>query len=61
MHEHGPVPKRSEIEQFVELGYLRVEQAIPNAVAQRCRDLAMEQLEIPASAPWPERVCRCFL
>jgi hypothetical protein len=49
---------RSEIDQFIELGYLRVEQAIPGTVAQQCGDLAMEQLEIPASAPWPEPVVR---
>ncbi|HEY8057241.1 MAG TPA: hypothetical protein VID94_00750, partial [Acidimicrobiales bacterium] len=54
----GPVFSRSEIEQFIETGYLRVEQAIPSAVAQQCRDLAMERLEIPASAPWPEPVVR---
>jgi len=58
MHKHGPVLSGSEIEQFVEVGYVRVEQAIPSAVAQQCRDLAMEQLEIPASAPWPEPVVR---
>lgn len=58
MQKHGPVLSGSEIKQFVEMGYLRLEQAIPSAVAKRCRDLAMEQLEIPASAPWPEPVVR---
>ena len=48
----------SEIDQFVELGYVRVEQAFPNPVAQQCRDLAVEQLEIPAAPPWPEAVVR---
>ena len=47
MHQHGPVLSRSEVDQFIELGYLRVEQAIPGAVAQQCCDLAMKQLEIP--------------
>lgn len=58
MHKDGLVFSGSEIERFVEKGYLRVEQAIPSVVARQCRDLAMEQLEIPASAPWPEPVVR---
>jgi hypothetical protein len=58
MHEHRPVFSGSEIERFVEKGYLRIQKAIPSVVAQQCRGLAMEQLEIPASAPWPEPVVR---
>jgi Phytanoyl-CoA dioxygenase (PhyH) len=49
---------RSEIDQFIELGYVRVEEAFPRRVAFDCTALAMQQLEIPASAPWPEPVVR---
>jgi hypothetical protein len=52
------VLSRREIDQFMEVGYVRVEEAFPRQVARGCRDLAMEQLEIAASAPWPEPVVR---
>jgi hypothetical protein len=58
MDQHSTVLTRSEVDRFVEVGYVRVEQAIPSQIAQDCRDLAIERLAIPASAPWPGPVVR---
>lgn len=57
MH-HVEVLGRSEIEQFMEIGYVRVVEAYPPRVAQQCRELAFAQLEIPLVPPWPEPVRR---
>jgi hypothetical protein len=48
----------SEIEQFIELGYVRVAGAYPQQVAQRCRDLARAELQMPIAPPWPGPVRR---
>ncbi|MEJ7582956.1 MAG: phytanoyl-CoA dioxygenase family protein [Acidimicrobiales bacterium] len=48
----------TEIEQFIQLGYLRVGEAIPRHLAQQCREQAYEQLAIPTAPPWPEPVRR---
>lgn len=42
----------------MDLGYVRVAEAFPRPVARRCRDLANAELEVAASAPWPEPVLR---
>jgi Phytanoyl-CoA dioxygenase (PhyH) len=47
-----------EIDQFMELGYVRVAETIPPDVARRCRDLANMEMGIPESAPWPGPVVR---
>ena len=47
-----------EIEQFVELGYVRVEEAIPRDLAEQCRVTVLQQLGVPESAPWPQPVVR---
>lgn len=49
---------QSEVEQFMELGYVRVAEAYPRRVARQCRELANAQMEIPTAAPWPEPVRR---
>jgi hypothetical protein len=56
--QHVEVLGRSEIEQFMELGYVRVAEAYPQRVALQCRELACAQLEIPLVPPWPEPVRR---
>lgn len=56
--QHGPVLSTDEIEQFIELGYVRLAGAFPSSVARECCDLAWDQLEIPASPPWPQPVRR---
>jgi hypothetical protein len=48
----------SDIEDFVERGFVRVDEAIPRQVAAQCRDLAYEQLDVPRAAPWAEPVQR---
>jgi hypothetical protein len=48
----------AEIEQFVEVGYVRVAEAFPSHVAERCRTLACAQLDVPNAPPWPTSVVR---
>jgi len=48
----------AEIEQFVEAGYVRVDEAIPRALADECRRLVLEQLHIAPDGPWPDPVIR---
>jgi hypothetical protein len=52
------VLSRSEIEQFVTLGYVRLPEAFPREVAGQCRELAYAHLGIPAAPPWPGPVTR---
>jgi hypothetical protein len=56
--QHVEVLTGSEIEQFIELGYVRVSEAIAADVAQRCREAALEELQISSAPPWPGPVTR---
>jgi len=49
-----------EIEQFVELGYARVEEAIPRNLAEECRETVLQQMGVPETGPWPQPVVRCL-
>jgi hypothetical protein len=49
---------QTEIDQFVELGYVRLTEAFPERVARQCREATYEQLGIGTAAPWPEPVMR---
>lgn len=48
----------SELEDFIERGYVRVDEAIRRQVAAQCRDLAYEQLDVPTGPPWAAPVRR---
>ncbi|HJQ42364.1 MAG TPA: hypothetical protein VJ831_04725 [Jatrophihabitantaceae bacterium] len=48
----------AEIEHFVDVGYVRVEEAIPRAVAVECRDVVLNQLGVSRSGPWRNPVVR---
>ena len=48
----------SEIDHFVEQGYVPLREAFPPAVAAACCDLARQQLGLPADPPWPGAVVR---
>jgi hypothetical protein len=56
--QHVEVLTDSEIEQFIELGYIRVGEVIAPGVAQRCREAALAELQISAAPPWPNPVTR---
>jgi ectoine hydroxylase-related dioxygenase (phytanoyl-CoA dioxygenase family) len=43
----------ADLQQFSAQGFVRVPQAIPRATALACADLAIEQLSVAASGPWP--------
>lgn len=48
----------SEIEQFMERGYVRITKAFSPRIAERCRELAHTAMDIPTSPPWPGPVTR---
>lgn len=48
----------AEIEQFVDAGFVRVDEAIPRALAEECDRLVLEQLLIAPDGPWPHPVVR---
>lgn len=58
MQKHGPVLSGSEIEQFVEMGFLSVEQAIPSAESGRlkCRGDHPGQVNRPENRGAPTRI-----
>lgn len=59
--QHGGVLSRSEIDHFIEVGYVRVAEAFPRTVAQQCRDLALAELAEPKAPSWPGPVERILM
>jgi len=49
---------RREINEFVERGFLRVEEAFARDTAAGCRELVHQQLDVPRTPPWPSPVVR---